>query len=94
MAANLSRANLEDANLAGAELMTAKLKRTHLVGVNLEGATMDGADLTGADMRGCKGLTQQQIDDAEANPDNQPNLDVVNAKTGATLVWRGSSPSK
>ena len=90
----LNRANLEDAFLIGANLMDAKLKRAHLVGAKLKGANLDGANLTGADMRGCKGLTQEQIDQAVALPDNPPDLSgTVDAKTGKPLVWRGASPS-
>ena len=92
----LNRANLDRVDLTGADLLDAKLKRVNLVEANLEGANLDGANLTGAfDMRGCKGLTQEQIDQAVALPDNPPNLEgVVDANTGKLLVWRGASPSE
>ena len=93
--AKLNRANLDEADLTGADLLDAKLKLVNLVEANLEGANLDRANLTGAaDMRGCKGLTQKQIDQAVALPDNPPNLEgVVDASTGKPLVWRGSSSS-
>ncbi len=92
----LNRANLDRVDLTGADLLDAKLKRVNLVEANLDGANLDGANLTGAfDMRGCKGLIQEQIDQAVALPDNPPNLEgVVDANTGNPLVWRGASPSE
>ena len=94
--ANLNDADLFGANLYGANLKEAKLNRVNMVGAKLEGANLDGANLTGAfDMRGCRGLTQEQIDQAVALPDNPPNLEgVVDANTGKLLVWRGASPSE
>ena len=89
---NLFRAELVGINLAGTDLNRAYLMEADLNGAALHGANLSGADL--ADLRGCKGLTQEQIDQAVAFPDNLPDLtDVVDANTGEPLFWCGSSPS-
>ena len=66
----------------------------HLTNADLADAFLIGTDLTGANRSGCKGLTQEQIDYANADPDKSPDLKgVVDAKTGKPLVWHGTSPS-
>ena len=88
--ADLHGADLTDANLMGASLICANLRGAYLNNADLDGALLHGTDLTGATMHGCKGLTQEQIDDVEAEPDNPPKLEgVLDAKTGKPLVWRG-----
>ena len=85
---NLDGAYLADANLEGAALFASNLKGAHLVGANLE-----GADVTGADLRDCRGLTQEQLDQATADSDKPPKLvDVVDAN-GEPLVWSGKEPA-
>ena len=92
--ANLTGAKLVGAKLADADLFGANLMEAKLPGANLANAHLVGANLSGADLRGCKGLTQEQIDQAVAFPDNLPDLtDVVDANTGEPLFWCGSSPS-
>ena len=60
---------------------------------NFEGAMMVGTDLSGADLNRCKGLTQEQIDQAVAQDGSPPKLEgVVDANTGEPLVWRGGTP--
>ena len=88
--ADLAGANLTLANLSHAGLFNADLEGANLTGANLTGANLKDANLTGTDLRNCEGLTQEQIDQAQADSDNPPNLtDVVDAKTGDPLVWRG-----
>ena len=88
--ANLEGAFLNGADLSGAILMWSNLKNTSFYDANLEGAVLTGADLSGADLRDCKGLTQEQIDQAKADSDNRPDLEgMVDARTGKPLVWRG-----
>ena len=82
--ANLSRAdltetNLEAADLGGADLSSAtlknaKLKEAMLRHVNLTGADLGGADLTRVNLKDAKGLTQDQLDVACANPEEEPPL--------------------
>ena len=75
----LTNANLTNANLGGAQLGEA----------NLANAQLFGACLAGTYLKGCKGLTQEQIDEARAKPDNPPKLEgVLDAETGKPLVWR------
>ena len=89
--ANLSGVDLSDAvfappNLNALNLDTheflfetpcihAILSGTDLRGAKLFEVDLTGADLTGADLRGAKDLTQDQLDQACANPDNPPKLD-------------------
>ena len=87
--ANLNGAVLTDANLRGASMISANLRGAYLNNADLDGALLHGTDLTGANMSRCKGLTQEQIDDAEAEPDKPPDLtDVVDAKTSKSIGWR------
>ncbi|MCY4616702.1 MAG: pentapeptide repeat-containing protein [Chloroflexi bacterium] len=90
--ATLSGANLEFARLTGASLTQAKLD-----GAKLTGASFSDADLSGATFfaeglfkEAAKGLTQRQLDEARADPENPPKLDgVLDVETGEQLVWRG-----
>ena len=93
--ANLKGAFLSCSNLSGAHLVFANLKDAQFFGANLKGVFLSRSNLSGADLRDCKGLTQDQIDQAVARPpDKPPNLQgVVDAETGKPLVWRGDSPS-
>ena len=93
ISANLKGAFLSCSNLSGAHLVFANLKDAQFFGANLEGAFLSRSNLSGADLRDCKGLTQDQIDQAVARPpDKPPSLeDLVDAKTGKPLVWRGGN---
>ena len=76
-------------NLNGANLTGANLRGAYLTNVDLTNAFLGSANLTDAYMSECKGLTQEEIDHAEAEPDKPPNLTgVVDAETGGPLVWR------
>ena len=88
--ADLNRTNLLDADLTSAVMVGACLKGAYLKGSNFEAANLLRANLTGADLRDSRGLTQEQIDQAQADSGNPPNIsDVVDATTGKPLVWRG-----
>ena len=93
---DLSGANCLDANLGSANLKYADLSHIYLVGTNLSGVDLTDANLSGARFSAEKGwkpatgLTQSQLGEARADPDNPPYLEgVVDAKTGKPLVWRG-----
>ena len=92
---HLVSANLRCANLAGAKALGANLLNANLAGANLTGAyladaSLKSTDLTGADLRNCKGITQDQIDQAAAREDIPPKLEgAVDTNTGEPLVWRG-----
>ena len=91
--ANLNSADLRGANLRGAFLSYANLRGANLAKADLTGAFLDSTNLTDAYMSGCKGLTQEKIDDARAAPDKPPDLTgLVDAKTGKPLVWHGGTP--
>lgn len=86
--ADLTEAMLPDANLSGAELLTANLSRAVLSSANLSGVYLSNAEEPG--LYEALGLTQAQLDQAVADPDNQPKLEgVLDAETGEQLVWRG-----
>ena len=47
-------------------------------------------NLTGTQLAGVKSLTQRQLDQACANPENPPKLSGLrDAETGEPLEWRG-----
>ena len=80
---------LPHANLNNVFLHGAKLE-----GANLTEADLKHANLTGTNLKNCKGLTQEQIDQATVDDDNPPKLEgVVDANTGEPLVWRGRPPN-
>lgn len=83
--ADLSGAYFTRADLSGADFHDADLNR-----VNFAGANLSGAEFSFGGRLGAKGLTQAQLDRAEADPDNPPKLEgVLDAETGEPLVWRG-----
>ena len=98
----LERANLAGANFQGADLFQARLMRADLFGTdfldaNLTGANMSEANVSGAQfsnngLQAAKGLTQEQLDKAQSDPNNPPKLvGVLDAETGEQLIWRGKS---
>ena len=101
--ANLKYAEIWHANLSGSGLQNADLSETELWGANFSGAKLWGTNLSGAELynprvvRGHEspalGLTQAQLDEARADPDNPPKLEgfVTDAETGQLLIWRGKS---
>ena len=90
------RTNFTAADLSGADLTGAGLALSNLRNAILSNATFKGADLSGAEFAeatpGEADLTQQQLDEACADPDAPPKLvDMFDAKTGEPLVWRGAA---
>ena len=93
---DLSNARLTDSNLGEAFLDGANLSRADLTYANLSGADLRNANLSGTDFsfenwgRSTEGLTQSQLDEARADPDNPPNIEgVVDVLSGKPLVWQG-----
>lgn len=87
--ADLSGANLAGANLAGANLGNAKLAGANLTNVNVSGADFSH-DWRFNHESPASGLTQGQLDQACADPNNPPKLEGVHdAETGDPLNWRG-----
>ena len=107
--AKISKAWLDHANLSAASFLRADLSRSLLIGADLSGARMLDTDLTSANISDAnisgvqfsldgqqpvKGLTQSQLDQARADPENPPDLlGVLDAETNQQLVWHGRSPS-
>ena len=90
--ARLSVATLTNANLLGADLTGADLSKAKLTDTDFSYANLTKANLSEASLAGTTSLTQEQLDQACADPDNPPELDgVVDAETGEPLVWRGKS---
>ena len=97
--ANLSSTNFIGADLSKAKLIGADLTSAYFGGsdppsshsrIALISSHFEGANLSGADLRDVKNLTQEQLDEARADPKNPPKLEgTVDAETGEPLVWRG-----
>ena len=98
---NFSKINFSDANLskvsfcAPAKFVGSYFMRTNLSGAGFIGADFsgvgengfEGAKLFGADLRNAKGLTQEQINSAEIDPQRPPLLEgAVDPTTGKPLV--------
>ena len=93
--ANLSRAGFLGADLSGARLVMANMSGAHFLDANLIKANISDANLSGVEFsiggpQTAKGLTQAQLDEARADPNNPPKLTGVHdAESGASLVWCG-----
>jgi len=86
----LTNAILINANLLKATLVDADLTGASLVEANLARAVLSGANLTGAYLTQARDLTQRQINQACADPDNPPKLaGAYDSETGVPLEWRG-----
>ena len=102
--AKLCNSDLRDAEMSKTILMRTDLSDTKLGGAKLFGAVLHGANLSGAVMydseseskQPVKGLTQDQLNMACADPNNPPKLDgfVLDADTGKPLVWCGKPLEK
>ena len=101
-------ATMVDADLEKADLTEATFPNTDLTGAKFRAANLTGADLRGwiywidwggrheAEHNAVR-ITQEQLDEAVADPDRPPNLSVHAAgdtKPGKRLVWQGKAPSK
>ena len=86
----LPGARIFKSDMASAEILRTDMSDAQLRQVNLSGTYFyhpSGRDATSP----VTGLTQAQLDEACADPDNPPKLDgvVMDAETGEPLVWRG-----
>ena len=73
------------ADMSGAHFLDADL-----TSANIAKANLSGVKFSGGGQQTAKGLTQAQLDDARADPDNPPELTgVLDAGSGEPLVWRG-----
>ena len=88
--ASFLRSDLSQARLDGADLTGAKFLDANLTEANLAEADLSGVQFSADGRQPAKGLTQSQLDQARAAPDNPPNLlNALDAETGEQLVWRG-----
>ena len=92
--ADLTTADLTRADLTGAKFVTANLGNAILIRANLFLSILLNTDLTRANLSGTNlshaiGLTQAQLDQARAGPDDLPKLD--GRENSVPLVWRGKS---
>ena len=101
-------AKMVDADLKGADFTDAQFRNTDLTGADLRAANLTGAELRGrvywidragrheADDNAVR-ITQQQLDEAVADPDRPPTLSVHpvgGTESGTRLIWRGKAPSE
>ncbi len=85
---------LSGAEILGSDLSGAKIARTDMSGATLRNTNLSGTyfyePVDGIITSQVTGLTQAQLDDACADPNNPPKLEgVLDAETGEPLVWRG-----
>lgn len=72
--------------MSGADLWLANLSGTVLVRPRTPTGLPEKPD-----RRPVTGLTQEELNEARADPTRPPNLDgVLDAETGEPLVWRGA----
>lgn len=105
--ADLTRTVLRGANLRGATLTASQLDGAHLDGANLTGIWFEPfidweSPTAEEELRSVglepgdpfvRGLTQNQLDLAKADPEQPPKLNgVTDARTGQQLEWRGDPP--
>ena len=93
--ANLRGAFLRRADLSGALIMGAKFHNAWLGDANLSGMrpTDDETSLSPEEIP--TGLTQDQLDEAVAYPDNPPILDgILDDETDKQLKWCGGVPEE
>ena len=77
------------ANLSGARFRDMDLSMADFSDVNLSGGNVSGVEFSVGGPQTAKGLTQVQLDQARADPNNPPILTgVVDSETGEPLVWR------
>lgn len=90
---DLSGANLQGANFLGADLSGANLGRTHLKYAVLRNANLSGSWFDSVlPSPPINGLTQTQLDQAWADPDDPPELNgIIDDVTQNRLVWHGKS---
>ena len=93
---DLSDAELRWANLSGANISISNLSNAKLEDANLSGAMFGkGTRTTRSDPPVSESvfarLTQQQLDEACADPDNPPKIaeGTVDIESGEPLIWRG-----
>lgn len=102
VASDFYNADLRDVDFSDAHLFGAILRSARVSGANFAGCRLDGADVSGAFFGAfldtdtpARGLTQQQLDKARAEPEEPPLLDgVVDAVTGFPLVWPSRTPQQ
>lgn len=81
---DFSHTNLQSSCLAACQLHNAKVRGANLSGACFKVAGQDAA----------YGLTQEQMDTAQADPKAPPNVaGMVAAESGAPMVWRGVAKS-
>ena len=104
--ADLSGADLSNARLGHVDLSGAELSCADLSGAWLDQAWVAGASFQGADVSGTwfssekpfsyrvRGLTQDQLDEACADPEDRPKIEGLVGQHGAPLQWRGRPKGK
>ena len=93
--ANLRKAKLHEAKLGNADLTDANLRQANMYGADLSGAVLEKTNLRETDVSAvnfsnARGLEQEQLDVACADPEEDPPKDLpIDSRTGKQLVWRG-----
>ena len=89
--ATFLRANLRCADFSGADLSLSSLREADLSGASIEKAVNPDCTVPRTQRDGFVHLTQAQLDEAVADPDEPPSIarGNVDIETGAPLVWHG-----
>ena len=93
--ADLSGRMLQDSDFNGASMIRTNISGAILVGAQLANAVLDDANLSGTRFSShgwypAQGLTQTQLDQARADPNDPPILTgISDPTTGQVLIWRG-----
>ena len=88
---NLSRAPLRWRVSTTVYQQFATGRYTDMRGAKMDDVSLFLTKLSGVDLSRATGLTQDKVNDARFDSDSPPELkDTVDAKTGETIVWKGS----
>ena len=87
-------ANLRYADFSGADLSLSSLREADLSGASIEKAVSTDCTLPRTQQDGFVRLTQAQLDEAVADPDEPPSIarGNVDIETGEALIWHGQEP--
>ena len=81
---------LEEAKFSSADLSGARFLRADLENADFTGAVLTGAVFSSNGRNPAVNLTQSQLDNAFADPDNPPQLTgVEDPNTGLQVIWSG-----
>ena len=85
--ADLYGADLVNADLTRSDFKKANLRRANLTGATLEGTILRDTNVSDVNFRNAKGLRQEQLDTACADPEEPPLNLPMDSRNGKQLIW-------